>query len=158
MVVSHLSKTWWIMMNTADISPSWKNARFCWESASLSDTIFQHSHGSHGPYIDDLPSKTSIYKGFSMTILNIQMVLECLQITRLIRFLQISYSNQLFLICPRLVTISRYPHDCFLTSKSIPIQSVVRLISIDGVPKAHQNSIGIHIEEKVTHLIDNWPA
>jgi hypothetical protein len=28
----------------------------------------------NGPFIDDVPSKTSIYKGFSMAMLNNQMV------------------------------------------------------------------------------------
>jgi hypothetical protein len=30
----------------------------------------------HGPFIDDFPIKTSIYKGFSMAMLNNQMVNE----------------------------------------------------------------------------------
>jgi hypothetical protein len=29
----------------------------------------------HGPFMDDFPTKTSIYKGFSMAMLNNQMVL-----------------------------------------------------------------------------------
>jgi hypothetical protein len=33
-----------------------------------------HSHGSHGPFIDDVSIKASIYKGFSMAMLNNQMV------------------------------------------------------------------------------------
>ena len=28
-----------------------------------------HSHGSHGPFIDDVSIKASIYKGFSMAML-----------------------------------------------------------------------------------------
>jgi len=30
----------------------------------------------NGPFIDDFPIKTSIYKGFSMAMLNNQMVIE----------------------------------------------------------------------------------
>ena len=31
----------------------------------------------NGPFIDDFPTKTSIYKGFSMAVLNNQMVYIC---------------------------------------------------------------------------------
>jgi hypothetical protein len=34
----------------------------------------------HGPFIDDFPVKTSIYKGFSMAMLNNQMVNGCCSI------------------------------------------------------------------------------
>jgi hypothetical protein len=33
-----------------------------------------NSHGIDGPFIDDFPIKTSIYKGFSMAMLNNQRV------------------------------------------------------------------------------------
>ena len=36
--------------------------------------VNQHSHGIDGPFIDDFPIKTSIYKGFSMAMLNNQRV------------------------------------------------------------------------------------
>ena len=34
-----------------------------------------NSHGIDGPFIDDFPIKTPIYKGFSMAMLNNQMVI-----------------------------------------------------------------------------------
>jgi hypothetical protein len=36
----------------------------------------------NGPFIDDFPIKTSIYKGFSMAMLNNQMVNGLLDVTR----------------------------------------------------------------------------
>jgi hypothetical protein len=34
----------------------------------------------NGPFIDDVPIKTSIYKGFSMAMLNNQMVYNTIQV------------------------------------------------------------------------------
>ena len=45
-----------------------------WAIEVGSPLVIEHSHGIDGPFIDDFPIKTSIYKGFSMAMLNNQMV------------------------------------------------------------------------------------
>ena len=46
--------------------------KFIWKNRY--PLVIQHSHGIDGPFIDDLPIETSIYEGFSMAMLNNQMV------------------------------------------------------------------------------------
>ena len=50
----------------------------------------------NGPFIDDFPIETSIYKGFSMAMLNNQMVIHDMHIVIMLVFLLVFMKNMVF--------------------------------------------------------------
>ena len=50
----------------------------------------------HGPFMDDVPTKTSIYKGFSMAMLNHQRVFHDIQILNMVVFRTIQKESPIY--------------------------------------------------------------
>ena len=66
-----------LLVSTLKLQQPWPR----WDSHFLSAAgvkdyplVIEHSHGIDGPFIDDFPNRTTIYRGFCMAMLNNQMV------------------------------------------------------------------------------------
>ena len=71
----------------------------------------------NGPFIDDFPIKTSIYKGFSMAMLNNQMVSEILGYPMFgHRILRVKHRQP---APPKVHASQRPQHSCFVCSCSV---------------------------------------